>query len=150
MKGPCKLQIRSIGWEQAPLPRTGGAPERAEARFARAAAGCQGFDSACRSGTGHIELIAMIRSIQATIVFLMVSTLALAQQVTAPVIAGGRGGAPGRGAFAPVVIGPSAPVPPEVALPRPTAAELSQVNVALKHWVDSDKSPNKVVLQKFV
>ena len=92
----------------------------------------------------------MIRSIQATIVFLMVSTLALAQQVTAPVIPGGRGGAPGRGAFAPVVIGPSAPVPPEVAIPRPTAAELSQVNVALKQWVDSDKSPNKVVLQKFV
>ena len=35
---------------------------------------------------------------------------------------------PGRGrGFAPVVIGPSAPVPPEVAIPRPTPAELAQV-----------------------
>ena len=58
----------------------------------------------------------------------------------------GRGG---RGAFAPVVTGPSAPVPPEVAIPRPTPEELAQVNNALAQWVASDTSPNKPLLQKF-
>ena len=45
----------------------------------------------------------------------------------------------GRGGFAPVVIGPPAPVPPEVAIPRPTPAELEQVNAALKRFIDGDK-----------
>ena len=40
-------------------------------------------------------------------------------------------------------------MPPEVAIPRPTAAELAQVNAALKQWVDSDKSPARATLQKF-
>ena len=56
---------------------------------------------------------------------------------------------PGRGSFPAVVIGPPAPVPPEVAIPRPTPAELTQVNDALKKWVASDKSPTKPLLQKF-
>ena len=55
---------------------------------------------------------------------------------------------PGRGA-APVVIGPSAPVPPEVAIPRPTPAELAQVNDAVKKFIESDASPNKPLLKKF-
>jgi lysophospholipase L1-like esterase len=55
----------------------------------------------------------------------------------------------GRGAFAPVVIGPPAPVPPEVAIPRPTPAELEQVNAALKRFIDSDKSPTQPLLKKF-
>ena len=58
----------------------------------------------------------------------------------------GRGG---RGGFAPVVIGPSAPVPPEVAIPRPTPEELTRVNNALTKWIDSDASPAKPLLQKF-
>jgi hypothetical protein len=55
---------------------------------------------------------------------------------------GQPGAAPGfgRGAFAPVVIGPPAPVPAEVAIPRPTPAELEQVNAALKRFVDGDRS----------
>jgi lysophospholipase L1-like esterase len=57
--------------------------------------------------------------------------------------------AQGRGAFAPVVIGPPAPVPPEVAIPRPTAEELAQVNAAVKRFIDSDTSPNKELLRKF-
>jgi lysophospholipase L1-like esterase len=64
----------------------------------------------------------------------------------------GAAGAPaaGRGrGFAPVVIGPSAPVPPEVAIPRPTAAELAEVNAAVKTFIDSDKSSNKPLLKKF-
>jgi lysophospholipase L1-like esterase len=72
--------------------------------------------------------------------------------------AGGRAGAPagtpqalGRGGFVPVpvVIGPSAPVPAEVAIPRPTSAELVQVNDAVKKFIDSDTSSNKPLLKKF-
>jgi lysophospholipase L1-like esterase len=55
----------------------------------------------------------------------------------------------GRGNFQPVVIGPPAPVPPEVAIPRPTPAELEQVNAALKRFIDSDKSPAQPALKKF-
>ena len=58
--------------------------------------------------------------------------------------AGGRGVG-----FAPVQIGPPAPVPSEVAIPRPTQAELEQVNAALKQFVDSDKSPVQPLLKKF-
>jgi lysophospholipase L1-like esterase len=66
--------------------------------------------------------------------------MALAQ---APVPGGGRGG------FAPVVIGPPAPVPPEVTIPRPTQAELEQVNARLKRLVDEDKSAVQPLLKKF-
>src|SRR5262245_29362896 len=55
----------------------------------------------------------------------------------------------GRGAFAPVVIGPPAPVPPEVAIPRPTPTELEQVNTALKRFIDSDTSSTQPLLKKF-
>jgi lysophospholipase L1-like esterase len=56
---------------------------------------------------------------------------------------------PGRGAQTPVVIGPPAPVPPQVAIPRPTPEELTQVNAAITKWVASDTSANKALLQKF-
>ncbi len=57
---------------------------------------------------------------------------------------------PGRGAPPPpVVIGPPAPVPPEVAILRPTPAELTQVNDALKKLIASDKSPSAALLKKF-
>jgi lysophospholipase L1-like esterase len=69
---------------------------------------------------------------------------------------GGRGAAPGgqipgggRGGFAPVVIGPPAPVPPEVAIPRPTPAELEQANAALQRLIANDKSAAQPVLKKF-
>ena len=78
---------------------------------------------------------------------------AQAPGVNAP---GGPGQAPaaqvpgaGRGGFAPVVIGQPAPVPPEVAIPRPTPAELEQVNSALKRLIDGDKSPAQPLLRKF-
>jgi lysophospholipase L1-like esterase len=63
--------------------------------------------------------------------------------------AGNAPGGPGRGGFAPVIIGPPAPVPPEVAMPRPTAAELEQVNAALKRFIDGDASPTQPLLKKF-
>jgi lysophospholipase L1-like esterase len=60
-------------------------------------------------------------------------------------------GAPGggRGGFAPVQIGPPAPVPADVAIPRPTTAELEQTNAALKRLIDSDKSSAQPLLKKF-
>ena len=49
----------------------------------------------------------------------------------------------------PVVIGPPAPVPPEVAMLRPTLAELEQVNGAIRRLIESDVSPSKPLLKKF-
>jgi lysophospholipase L1-like esterase len=66
---------------------------------------------------------------------------ALAQ---APGPAGG-----GRGVLPPVVIGPPAPVPLEVAIPRPTQAELEQVNAAMMRFVDNDQSAIQPLLKKF-
>jgi lysophospholipase L1-like esterase len=68
-----------------------------------------------------------------------------------PGLAQAPGGPPGagRGGFAPVVIGPPAPVPAEVAIPRPTPAEQEQVNAALKRFIDSDKSSAQPLLKKF-
>lgn len=48
-----------------------------------------------------------------------------------------------------MVTGPSAPVPPEVAIPRPTPDELARVNQAVRKWVDSNKSPDAPLLRKF-
>ncbi|HYL75312.1 MAG TPA: GDSL-type esterase/lipase family protein [Bryobacteraceae bacterium] len=66
---------------------------------------------------------------------------AIAQPPAAP--------SPARPGFAPVVIGPPAAVPPEVAILRPTSAELAQVNDAVKKWVDADKSAAKPLLTKY-
>jgi beta-glucosidase len=55
----------------------------------------------------------------------------------------------GQGGYAPVVIGPPAPVPSEVAIPRPTPDELAQVNHAVTKWVASDATSTKPLLQRF-
>lgn len=54
----------------------------------------------------------------------------------------------GRGA-APLVIGPPAPVPPEVAIPRPTMEELAQVNAAIRKFIAADRSAAAPLLRKF-
>jgi lysophospholipase L1-like esterase len=61
------------------------------------------------------------------------------------------GAAPGRGrgGLPAVQIGPPAPVPAEVAIPRPTPAELEQTNAALKRLIASDKSSAAPLLKKF-
>ena len=83
------------------------------------------------------------------IVFIVLFTIGTSvRSVSAQAPAGPPGG-PGRGGFAPVVIGPPAPVPPEVAIPRPTPAEQEQVNAALKRFIDGDKSPAQPLLKKF-
>ena len=90
----------------------------------------------------------MIRVLHVSVVFIVLAGHALAQ---APPAGNGPGAGPGpgRAALAPVVIGPSAPVPPEVAIPRPTPEELAQVNDALGKWIAADKSSTKPLLQKF-
>jgi lysophospholipase L1-like esterase len=60
---------------------------------------------------------------------------------------GGMGGMPGMGRGAPA--GPPAPVPPEVAIVRPTADELAKINADLKRFVDTDTSPNSALLKKY-
>jgi lysophospholipase L1-like esterase len=47
------------------------------------------------------------------------------------------------------VIGPPAPVPPEVTIPRPTPTELIQVNAAVRRFIDSETSATKSLLTKF-
>ena len=83
----------------------------------------------------------MSRTLHVTVMLLAFTGSTLAQ--------GPPAAAPGRGAFAPIVIGPPAPVPPEVTIPRPSPSELTQINDAVKKWVDSDKSPSKPLLTKF-
>ncbi|HEY5040944.1 MAG TPA: GDSL-type esterase/lipase family protein [Verrucomicrobiae bacterium] len=61
----------------------------------------------------------------------------------APGRGGGRGF--GRGQFSPP--GPPALVPPEVAIPRPTAEEVAKLNADLKKFVDS--SPDKKLKKEF-
>ena len=56
---------------------------------------------------------------------------------------------PGRGGFAPVQIGPPAPVPPEGAIPRPTEAERAAVNAALARFIETDASPAAPLLKKY-
>ena len=88
----------------------------------------------------------MTRLRHAALISLAFASLALAQVPPA-------GNAPGRGAgrgpIGPIVIGPPAPVPSEVAIPRPTPMELDQVNQEMKRLIDSDKSSVKPLLQKY-
>jgi lysophospholipase L1-like esterase len=88
----------------------------------------------------------MRRTHHVCVVLLTVTGLAFAQGAPPGNAPGGRGG---RGGFAPIVIGPPAPVPSEVAIPRPTLAELQQVNQEVGKLIDSDTSPSKPLLLKF-
>ena len=56
----------------------------------------------------------------------------------------GRGGFP-RGPMLPP--GPPAPVPPEVAMPRPTAEEVARINTALQGFIAT--SPDQALLRKY-
>jgi lysophospholipase L1-like esterase len=58
-----------------------------------------------------------------------------------------RGG--GRGNFQQIRTGPSAEVPAAVAIPRPSADELTQINGALKKFVESDTSAAAPLLKKY-
>ncbi len=45
--------------------------------------------------------------------------------------------------------GPPAPVPPEVAMPRPTAEEVEKINAEIKRFIDTNASANKDLLKKY-
>src|SRR4029078_8523773 len=52
-----------------------------------------------------------------------------------------------RGGFQPA--GPPAPVPPEVAIPRPRAAEVEAVQAAIKKFKDGTDGATKALLEKY-
>ena len=61
---------------------------------------------------------------------------------------GGFGGMGfGRGPSAPA--GPPAPVPTEVAIPRPTEQEVAKINAAIEQFINSNTSVNKDLLKKY-
>ena len=90
----------------------------------------------------------MIRVRNISVALLTLTGLMLAQT---PPAANAPAGvqAPARPRFAPIPIGPSAPVPPEVAIPHPTAAEVTQINRAMKKWIDTDQSADGTLLKKY-
>src|SRR5258708_31219282 len=98
-------------------------------------------------GTSQRETV-MSWAFHVTLVLSSSAGVAFAQ---GPPPAAGPGTAPvpGRGGLTTVVIGPPAPVPPEVAIARPTPAEMAQINETVKKWIDADKSSAKPLLQKF-
>ncbi len=65
----------------------------------------------------------------------------------APPAFAGRGGGRGFGRGQALPPGPPAPVPPEVAIPRPTPAELTEMNADLKQFIGT--SPDKDLLSKY-
>ena len=71
------------------------------------------------------------------------ATCTTAAGQAAPAAGGGRSPNP------PVRIGPPAPVPPAVAMLRPSAGELTEINTALKRFISSDKSQSAAVLKKY-
>jgi len=73
---------------------------------------------------------------------------AVAVVFAAGVLAQTPAGGP-QAARGPVVIGPSAPVPPEVAMLRPDAGEVAQINEALKEFVATNKTPAAELLKKY-
>ena len=124
---------------------TGQLPNVAETRKVLPA-----FEATQVAGTGHFLMMEKPEEFNRLLIAFLdkvnapAARVALAQgPAPAPAPGGGRGG------FAPVVIGPPAPVPPEVTIPRPTDAELEQVNAAVKRFVDSDRSSVQPLLKKF-
>jgi beta-glucosidase len=73
--------------------------------------------------------------------------VANAQAPAAGGAAGARGGGGQRGPAVPP--GPPQPVPPQVAIPRPTAAEVAQMNEALTRMINADNSAAKPLLDKY-
>jgi lysophospholipase L1-like esterase len=93
--------------------------------------------------------IMMIRTRQLSMALLLFAGHAIAQVPPPAANPPGPGRGPARAAFPPVVIGPPAPVPPAVAIPRPTPDDLATINNAVRNWIASDKSSAKPLLDKY-
>jgi lysophospholipase L1-like esterase len=91
----------------------------------------------------------MSRPLHFSVALLVLAGHAIGQVASPAANAPGAAQGPGRGPAAPIMTGPLAPVPPEVAIPRPTPEELVQVNDAMTKWIASDKSSAKPLLQKY-
>jgi lysophospholipase L1-like esterase len=75
--------------------------------------------------------------------------IALTSVIDAQTPGGPGGAARGRGFGQFIPPGPAAPVPPEVAIPRPSSAELEKMNEELDRLVQSDTSAVKPLLEKY-
>jgi lysophospholipase L1-like esterase len=84
----------------------------------------------------------MSRVLPFAVVFVVSTGCAFAQATT-------TAQASARPVPGPVVIGPPAPVPPEVAIPRATPMESAQVNQEVKALIDGDQSSTKPLLLQF-
>jgi lysophospholipase L1-like esterase len=91
----------------------------------------------------------MIRALCLSALLLVMAGDAMSQGTMPPATQPATTPPAARPQFPAVVIGPPAPVPPEVAIPRPTPDELAQVNDALSGWIASDKSSAQPLLQKY-
>ena len=89
-----------------------------------------------------------MRALANAVIFALgLACVANAQTPAAGAAGGARGGGGQRGPAVPP--GPPQPVPPQVAIPRPTAAEVAQMNEALTRMMDADKSAAKPLLDKY-
>jgi lysophospholipase L1-like esterase len=81
---------------------------------------------------------------------LLVLVSATASAQTTPP-AGAAGPGQGMAGMPPpqVVMGPPAPVPPQVAMLRPTDDEVASINTAMRDWIGRDQSPAQSLLQKY-
>jgi lysophospholipase L1-like esterase len=86
----------------------------------------------------------MNRIVHFSIVFVTLAGIAVAQAPPAAAPPGGRG-AP----LPAVVIGPSAPVPPDVAMLRPSTEEITKINEGMSMWIASDRSAAKPLLVRY-
>ena len=94
----------------------------------------------------------MKTSLRMSIIAAVVAAACTVVSAQTPAAPGGQAPGPGgrgRGAFPPVVIGPPAPVPTAVAMLRPSAAELADINASLQRFIASDKSASGAVLKKY-
>src|SRR5262245_30590870 len=85
----------------------------------------------------------MSRQLFGSLGLVLVLTGSAAAQATAPAAP-----APPR-PFVPIPIGSPAPVPPQVAMLRPRADEVKQINAALQKFIASDKSDSSAALKKY-
>src|SRR5688572_25933297 len=76
----------------------------------------------------------------------LIGLMTVALVVAGSVVSTIQGQAPPRG---PVVIGPPAPVPPEVAMLRPTVEELASINATIQKLIDTDRSDAAPLLKKY-
>lgn len=96
----------------------------------------------------HSRLIALNFTILFAGSTLLPATVhAQSTQAASPERGGNNRGGMGRGQFVPP--GPPAPVPPQVAMSRPSAEEVAKINADLSQFVETNTSTDKDLLKKY-